>query len=166
MSQRILEYSAATNVGHKRDNNEDTYLSLPEQGLWVVADAMGGHAAGEVASAIVRDTLSKQSDKSLSAAIQSAHRAVVDAVSQGQGAPGMGSTVVALRAEGHQYEVSWVGDIRAYLWTQTRDGGRLERLTTDHSYVQALLASDDVRAGDVTSTRDANVIRKCLCPLV
>src|SRR5690625_7298321 len=88
MSQRILEYSAATNVGHKRDNNEDTYLSLPEQGLWVVADGMGGHAAGEVASAIVRDTLSKQSDKSLSAAIQSAHRAVVDAVSQGQGAPG------------------------------------------------------------------------------
>lgn len=162
MSQRILEYSAATNVGHKRDNNEDTYLSLPEQGLWVVADGMGGHAAGEVASAIVRDTLSKQSDKSLSAAIQSAHRAVVDAVSQGQGAPGMGSTVVALRAEGHQYEVSWVGDSRAYLWTQTRDGGRLERLTTDHSYVQALLASGAIGAEEVDNHPEKNIITQCL----
>src|SRR5690625_1484493 len=149
MSQRILEYSAATNVGHKRDNNEDTYLSLPEQGLWVVADGMGGHAAGEVASAIVRDTLSKQSDKSLSAAIQSAHRAVVDAVSQGQGAPGMGSTVVALRAAGHQYGVSWGRDSRAYLWTPTCAGGRRARLSTHQSYVQALLASVAISVEEV-----------------
>src|SRR5690554_7415640 len=94
-----LNFSAATHPGLVRTNNEDTYLSLPEEGLWVVADGMGGHEAGEVASAIVRDTLLKQSDRDLLAAIQSAHRAVVDAAAQGQGAPGMGSTVVALRSE-------------------------------------------------------------------
>lgn len=162
MSQRILDYSAATNVGHKRDNNEDTYLSLPERGLWMVADGMGGHAAGEVASAIVRNTLFTQSDRNLSTAIQSAHRAVVEAASQGQGAPGMGSTVVALRSEGYHYQVAWVGDSRAYLWTHTADGGRLERLTTDHSYVQALLASGAIGAEEVDTHPEKNIITQCL----
>src|SRR5690606_11801246 len=149
MPQRTLEYSAATNAGHKRDNNEDSYLSLPEQGLWLVADGMGGHEAGEVASAIVRDTLLNLQRRTLSEAIQLSHRAVVDAAADGQGAPGMGSTVVALRSEGHSYEVAWVGDSRAYLWTHTEDGGRLERLTTDHSYVQMLMATGAIGEDEV-----------------
>jgi PPM family protein phosphatase len=162
MSRRILEYSAATNVGRRRDNNEDTYLSLPEQGLWLVADGMGGHEAGEVASAIVRDTLLNQSYRNLSEAIQNSHRAVVKAAAEGQGAPGMGSTVVALRSRDYHYEVAWVGDSRAYLWTHTPEGGRLERLTTDHSYVQMLLASGAIGEEEVDNHPEKNIITQCL----
>jgi protein phosphatase len=73
MPQQTLEYSAATDVGLKRINNEDRYLSLPERGLWLVADGMGGHAAGEVASAIVCDTLMKQKTPAISGKPFSVH---------------------------------------------------------------------------------------------
>lgn len=162
MPYSTLAYSAATNAGHKRENNEDTFLSLPERGLWLVADGMGGHDAGEVASAIVRDTLLDERSKSLKQAIQSSHRAVLEAAARGKGAPGMGSTIVALHSEGDEYEVAWVGDSRAYLWTHTDDGGRLERLTTDHSYVQMLLASGAIGEDEVERHPDKNIITQCL----
>ncbi|WP_341937071.1 PP2C family protein-serine/threonine phosphatase [Marinimicrobium sp. C2-29] len=162
MPESRLEYSAATNAGLKRDNNEDTYLCLPERGLWLVADGMGGHEAGEVASAIVRDTLLDQRHKTLTQAIQASHRAVLSAASHGEGAPGMGSTIVALRSQGQEYEVAWVGDSRAYLWTYTPDGGRLERLTRDHSYVQMLLASGAIGEDEVEGHPDKNIITQCL----
>ncbi|MGD8176525.1 PP2C family protein-serine/threonine phosphatase [Marinimicrobium sp. ARAG 43.8] len=162
MPDQPLDYSAATNAGHRRDNNEDALLSLPENGLWVVADGMGGHEAGEVASAIVRDTLLDQRHNSLTQAIQSSHQAVLEAAANGEGAPGMGSTIVALRSHKGEYEVAWVGDSRAYLWTHTADGGRLERLTTDHSYVQMLLASGAIAEEEVEHHPDKNIITQCL----
>ncbi len=58
-----LEYSAASHPGLMRDNNEDCFLSRPEHGLWLVADGMGGHEAGEVASAIVRDTIERETQE-------------------------------------------------------------------------------------------------------
>lgn len=163
MPEQNLEHSAATDVGRKRDNNEDRYLSLPERGLWLVADGMGGHAAGEVASAIVCDTLMKQKNPGdLAQTIQRSHRAILAAPSKGVGSPGMGSTVVALHSQGHQYEVAWVGDSRAYLWTNTPKGGQLERLTTDHSYVQMLLDTGAIKASEVESHPDKNIITQCL----
>lgn len=162
MPDHKLNYSAVTNAGLKRDNNEDTYLSLPERGLWLVADGMGGHEAGEVASAIVRETLLDQEYKSLIQAIQASHNAVLEAAAQGRGAPGMGSTIVALRSHEQDYEIAWVGDSRAYLWTHNDEGGRLERLTTDHSYVQMLLASGAIGPDEVEGHPDKNIITQCL----
>ncbi len=160
----ILKSSAATDKGLRRGNNEDCYLSLPERGLWAVADGMGGHEAGEVASAIVRDTLAEvnPSERTLADVIQASHQAVLNAVEQGVGAPGMGSTVVALKSDNLGYEVAWVGDSRAYLWTPDDEGGYLQQLTTDHSYVQRLLASGAINAEEVDSHPDKNVITQCL----
>src|SRR5688572_29000647 len=92
-------YSQATDVGLLRDNNEDTVLSNPALGLWLVADGMGGHAAGEVASEITRVTVDSavSSGRSLVEAINAAHHAILDASRDGSGKYGMGSTVVALR---------------------------------------------------------------------
>lgn len=159
-----LNYSAATDTGRSRNNNEDCYLSSPELGLWAVADGMGGHDAGEVASAIVRDTLqnSQPQGQSLVEAIQQSHRAVLEAVNKGVGAPGMGSTVVALHSNSQDYEVAWVGDSRAYLWSPSADGGQLQQLTTDHSYVQLLLASGAITEAEVDSHPDKHVITQCL----
>lgn len=159
-----LESSAVTHPGLERENNEDCYLSMPEMGIWLVADGMGGHEAGEVASAIVRETMRTihQIDKPLSDTIQASHHAVLDAVTRGEGAPGMGSTVVALRSNQRHYEIAWVGDSRAYLWTYTPEGGHLEQLTRDHSYVQMLLQSGAISANDLDHHPERNIITQCL----
>jgi len=161
-----LKWNAVTHPGLKRNNNEDCFVSSPETGLWLVADGMGGHEAGEVASAIVCDTLNtlshQSSSFSLSAAIQITHQKILDAAENGIGAIGMGSTVVALLSHKKNYQVAWVGDSRAYLWTSSPTGGELSRLTRDHSYVQMLLASGSITASEVESHPEKHVITQCL----
>ncbi len=161
-----LEFSAATHPGLKRDNNEDCFLSDPKAGLWLVADGMGGHEAGEVASAIVRDTIEKLAlqtgNFSLSEAIQSSHQTILSSAENGIGAFGMGSTVVVLFSRNKNYQIGWVGDSRAYLWTPSNDGGTLTRLSTDHSYVQMLFVAGTITAEEVESHPDKNIITQCL----
>jgi len=163
---RSLDYSAVTHPGLERDNNEDSLLSLPHAGIWLVADGMGGHEAGEVASAIVRDTVKKLADRNgnqnLGDMLQAAHQAVLRGVTQGLGAPGMGSTAVALHSQGRDYEVAWVGDSRAYLWTPNDEGGQLQQLTRDHSYVQLLLESGAITSEEMDRHPERNIITQCL----
>ena len=166
MSTSQLEYSAASHPGLMRDSNEDCFLSRPEHGLWLVADGMGGHEAGEVASAIVRDTIAQElqtnPDLSLVESIQHAHTSILQSASVGIGALGMGSTVVALKSNSEKYQVAWVGDSRAYLWTPSMDGGHLEQLSTDHSYVQMLVETGVIRPEDADSHPEKNIITQCL----
>ena len=161
-----LEYSAATHPGLKRENNEDCFLSAPDADLWVVADGMGGHEAGEVASDIVRETFANFAEKatpfSLNDAIQKSHQTILISADKGIGAHGMGSTVVALQSQKKNYQVAWVGDSRAYLWTPGESGGELTRLTTDHSYVQMLYVSGAITAEEVETHPDKNIITQCL----
>ena len=137
----------ATHVGRVREHNEDSYVVQPEMGLWVVADGMGGHACGEVASAItVKEvTAAIRQGSSLSEAMHIAHTAVLNAAKSGLGKPGMGATVVALSMPGENYEITWVGDSRGYLW----DGQMLQPLTRDHSYVQMLLDNHLIEQKDI-----------------
>lgn len=166
MTTKPLDYSAASHPGLTRDNNEDCFLSKPEQGLWLIADGMGGHEAGEVASAIVRDTIDQGLQDNpqlpLPQAIQQAHSAILSAAQQGIGAPGMGSTVIALKSQGNRYQIAWVGDSRAYLWTSSREGGRLEQLSIDHSYVQMLVESGVIQADEAEFHPEKNIITQCL----
>ena len=121
-----------------RDHNEDSYICAPEQGLWLIADGVGGHAAGEVASAIVVDQITQAHQESIpiTQAVLIAHQSVIDAPWQGCGRKGMGSTVVALVMNSNGYEIAWVGDSRAYLW----NGTSLVQLTQDHTHVQKLIS--------------------------
>ncbi|MBC6904925.1 serine/threonine-protein phosphatase [Saccharophagus sp. K07] len=158
-------FSQATDVGLLRDNNEDAILSDPQSGLWLVADGMGGHAAGEVASAITVQVVGEaiRQGKSLVDAITDAHHAVLEAAQDGTGKYGMGSTVVALRSLGNQYQIAWVGDSRAYLWTaRDKDGYTLQQLTIDHSYVQMLYQSGIISAEEINDHPDKNIITQCL----
>lgn len=156
-------FSAATDVGLQRNNNEDTYLSSPEVGLWAVADGMGGHAAGEVASAIAAETLQHQISQgaTLADAIQSAHKEILAAAASGKGGAGMGSTIVALHSIGNHYEVAWVGDSRAYLWSPRADDP-LKQITTDHSYVQLLYQTGAITALELETHPEKNIITQCL----
>lgn len=160
---QLSHFSAATDVGLQRNNNEDSHLSMPYLGVWAVADGMGGHAAGEVASAIVCDTLRKEVAKGslLEHAIQAGHRAVLNAAERGVGGAGMGSTVVALQTLGNTYEICWVGDSRAYSFEPSCTV-KLQQISRDHSYVQLLVDSGAIRAEDVSTHPEKNIITQCL----
>lgn len=128
--------AACTDTGHRRPHNEDAHAEVPELGLYVVADGMGGHHAGEVASRVVVDHVTEavRAGSALDQAVSGAHLAVLEAVRSGAGREGMGATVVAARMVNREFQVTWAGDSRAYLF-----GGRLRRLTRDHSVVQEMV---------------------------
>ena len=160
---QFIRHSAATDVGLQRSNNEDCYLSNPANGLWLVADGMGGHAAGEVASAIASKTIEQSvvDGKSLAEAIQNAHHAILRAAASGEGGQGMGSTVVALLEQGDQYQIGWVGDSRAYIWSADLEPN-LYQLTRDHSYVQMLLDTGAIQESELATHPEKNIITQCL----
>jgi len=159
----FTHFSAATDVGLQRNNNEDNFLSLPFLGVWVVADGMGGHAAGEVASAIACDTIKREVSRGtlLPDSIQRSHHAVLEAAERGIGGTGMGSTAVALQSLGNKFEICWVGDSRAYSFTPGSEQP-LQQLTRDHSYVQMLVDSGAISAEEVVTHPEKNIITQCL----
>lgn len=150
-----IECACGTHAGLVRDNNEDSYLAKPDIGLWAIADGMGGHGAGEVASGIVITELVRSigQGSELIKAIESAHCQLQAAAENGVGSPDMGSTVVALKLDGLSYEIAWVGDSRAYLWN-----GALHQLTKDHSYVQLLLDAGLISEKEIPQHPHRNVI--------
>lgn len=153
-------FGMATHAGHRRRLNEDALCAVPESGLWVIADGMGGHEGGEVASRLVVDFLREQTalGEALDDSTRRAHHIVQSAAREGLGAPGMGSTVVALQLQGHAYSVVWVGDSRAYLYAEAG----LRRLTRDHSFVQQLMDEGLLSAGDAERHPYRNVITQAV----
>lgn len=149
------EFSAITHPGLVRPHNEDSYVADVDLGLWVVADGMGGHESGEVASAIASATIRERIARgaSLRSAITAAHRCIQSIGTEGNGA-GMGTTVVALRLTGRDYELAWVGDSRAYLF----DGTALVPLSRDHSLVQELVDAGAISEVEAHSHPQRHVI--------
>ena len=114
----MIEFGHCTHVGLRREHNEDTYYADAELGLWLVADGMGGHENGEVASALARDTLVQQIQRgeALARAIQIADEEIIQHSNRRSQALPMGTTIAAIRLKGDEFEVAWVGDSRVYLW--------------------------------------------------
>lgn len=137
--------AARTDCGKVRTRNEDAFLNCPEQGLWVVADGMGGHRSGDVASQLIVASLAEvplqgNFDKRLSELRQCLHwlnRRLSQelTVTAQRGEDIMGSTVVALLLEGNRAACIWAGDSRCYLWRDRR----LYQLSKDHSLQQQLI---------------------------
>jgi len=175
-----VQAHGATDVGKKRTNNEDAFALKPEHGLFVVADGMGGHSSGEVASHLAvsqitaffdRQDLGEDStwpypyDDSISfvankirTAIALANDTIQHHAMEHLESRGMGTTVVAALLNGDELVVSHVGDSRAYLFSD----GKLSVLTADHSWV-----SEQVRMGLLTDEEASrhplrNVITKAL----
>lgn len=155
-----MEYFLLSVTGNVREHNEDASYANEEQGLWLVADGMGGVEGGEIASdlAITSVTSLIAFGYSLTEAIQEANIRIQQATQDGIGHTGMGSTIVALRLDGHSYEIAWVGDSRAYLW----DGLALSLLTKDHSHVQRLVDSGVIKEAEARYHPQRNLITQAL----
>jgi protein phosphatase len=143
-----------------RTADEDTYYGDSELALWLVADGMGGHACGEVASALARETIVREIRRGapLAQAIRTADEEIIRASRRRNDTLPMGTTVVAARVQGNRYEVAWVGDSRAYLW---RDG-QLAQLSQDHSVVQELVAQGNLTAEQARAHPHRNVVTQAL----
>lgn len=167
MGARIhTESTARTDVGRVRRLNEDNYLDRGEIGLWVVADGMGGHQAGEVASGMIVESLRRVEGFDSGYALLTNVRQQLERVNQTLIAraaalkPGavIGSTVVVLMIYDGHYAALWAGDSRIYL---VRDG-RMQQVTHDHSMLQELLDSGAMARGDALGSRRANVITRAV----
>ena len=156
----MTEFAALTHPGNRGGENQDSIGWDTRQRLWFVADGMGGHASGEVASRLVKDTLLAQAATvGVPAAVLMAHEAVLHEAAQRDLPRGMGSTIVTAQiTDQRSAQIVWVGDSRAYLWR----GGSLSRLTRDHSYLEMLRAESDLSESDLRERAGANVVTQAL----
>ncbi len=161
--------AARTDVGIVRSSNEDNYLMLPDRGVFIVADGMGGHAAGEVASEMavritsreigtLRGLSDAEASDRMRAAIRTANDAIVERALSEHDKRGMGSTATVLVLRPRHYLIGQVGDSRAYLLR----GGQLLQLTRDHSPVQELVDAGLLTPSQARAHPCRNVITHCL----
>jgi protein phosphatase len=175
-----VEAFGITDVGRKRKHNEDAYALDLAEGLFIVADGMGGHAAGEVAAKITVETIgefiaaTRQKEEAtwpfrynhalhfnsnrLAIAIEKANERVMAAVAAQPWLKGMGTTVVAGLLNEEILSLAHVGDSRAYLYRE----GELTRLTDDHSWVHEQVAAGILTEEEAKSHPLKNVVTRAL----
>lgn len=153
-----LTCAARTDPGRRRENNEDSFCIREDLGLFLVADGMGGHVGGEIASRLVAEEVERfvaatdpargaadeaaqgagsRSGDRLSASLNEANRKLADRIAADASLHGMATTAVALLADGESVAVAHVGDSRAYRYRSQR----LTRLTRDHSWVEEQISA-------------------------
>jgi protein phosphatase len=164
---KVLRWSSAsrTDVGMVRKLNEDTVLDLPEVGLWMVADGMGGHAAGDFASGAIVSALARIPPPTslgdllveVRQRLQIVNRQLIEEA-RIRREQVIGSTVVALLAFGSHGVVVWAGDSRAYQYRS----GELTQLTRDHSQVEELVRLGLLAPDGVDGHPAANVITRAV----
>jgi protein phosphatase len=158
-----------TDVGIIRSGNEDSYLMIPERGIFLVADGMGGHAAGEVASEMAVRLIARELDSlrglndeqvadRMRNAIRSANAAIFQRTLTEHDKRGMGTTVTTLVLFETRFLIGQVGDSRAYL---QRDA-RLTQVTKDHSYVQEQVDAGYLTPEQARTHPYSNVITRCV----
>jgi protein phosphatase len=175
-----VDSKSLTHVGMKRPLNEDSFCSNVEEGLYVVADGMGGHAHGEVASRLavetieefikltsgdadvtwpygIDDNLSLNGNR-LKTAIRFANQKLIEHARSSAGCEGMATTVVAVLVDGNLAEVAHVGDSRIYL---VRDE-QITRVTSDHSWVNEQVQSGIINSEQARNHPLRNVVTRAL----
>jgi serine/threonine protein phosphatase PrpC len=159
-----LKYAVRSDRGLVRNNNEDSVYAGPR--LLAIADGMGGHAAGEVASKIVIGTIEPLDEDrpipdligSLREAVAEANAALADTVDHDAELEGMGTTLTAIRFAGSRIAVVHVGDSRAYLMR----AGQLSQITHDDTYVQSLVDSGKLTLEEASHHPRKSVILRAL----
>lgn len=164
----ILRGAARSDVGLRRRGNEDRFALLPEHGFYLVADGMGGHSAGQVASGLAAEAAARAIQalegatatpaEKLRMAVSAANRAIYLAAQREPELAGMGTTIVAVLAGGERAGLAHVGDSRAYLVRR----GRIRQLTDDHSIVGELLRRHEISADAARDHPHRHVLTRAL----
>lgn len=166
-----LRYALRSDTGRQRENNEDYAQALPEIGLFIVADGMGGHVAGEVASHLAVETVAAVFSRSpspklvrddaplLGEAMLAAHEAVTQRAEELE-LHGMGTTLTAVRVRGRMATIAHVGDSRAGLLR----AGRLKPLTRDHTLVAMLVESGALQPEEAHRHPERHVLTQAVGP--
>lgn len=168
MAETHLRVGFATDVGRRRDHNEDAYVTFEADDgslVLVVADGMGGHLAGEVASAMAIEILRRELTQpaadppaALRAAIELANREIWDEAARDAEKAGMGSTIVAAIVRDSQAYLANAGDSPAYL---VRDG-QAEQITRDHGLVAEQVEAGVIREEDAEHHPFRHILTRCL----
>jgi len=156
----MIEFGHGTHVGLRRTRNEDTYYADASLGLFLVADGMGGHQHGEVASAMVRDAVVDliTRKRGLVEAVQDAAAQLLAHARQNNvDILPMGTTIAALHIVDDGYEVAWVGDSRIYMWKK-----ELQQISHDHSLVQMLVEAGQLNPEQASRHPRRNVLTQAL----
>jgi protein phosphatase len=152
-------FAGRTHPGRRDGPNEDVIGWDEASNFWFVADGMGGHASGDVASRVVKETLLGEAlSLPLVDAIRKAHETVAATAKTNSAYDNMGSTVVATRIAERQAEIAWVGDSRAYLWRN----GSLSVLTRDHSYLEMLRTQENLSEEQLRAHPNRNLVTRTL----
>ena len=155
-----------TDVGKSRKLNEDSMLVRPDVGMWVVADGMGGHEAGDVASQMVVSTLKEihlgssleKYINNIEDALVGVNKKLIEIANQGEKPTTVGSTVVVMLAYEKYCAFLWAGDSRLY---RIRDG-QITQLTTDHSQVQLYVEQGLISKDEAESHPHSNMITRAV----
>ena len=160
-----FESWAVTDVGRRRELNEDRFFVDVAAGVWAVADGMGGHDAGEIASGAIVEHLQSigkpSSAPDLRARIEDrvAHaNAEIQEISRSRGGATIGSTIAALLTYGSQYACLWAGDSRVYLLRE----GQIAQVSRDHTELQDLLDRGLIRPEEAATYPRRNVITNAI----
>jgi len=157
----MYPHAALTNVGRVRDHNEDSILAAPP--LFIVADGLGGHEAGEIASHIAVEQVQANAPltpdvNALMRAVKKANSAIIKAAQEHIGRQGMGTTMTAAIIKDGRAVFTQVGDSRAYLLRS----GRLTQVTEDHSVVATMVRSGSISPAEARVHPQRNVITRAL----
>ncbi len=165
-----IHYGTVSDQGKVRSSNEDSYAANLKNKIFLVADGMGGHAAGEIASQIAAATVeevmalklgsSQPLEEILHSAAEEANSRIYQAQRMKAEFAGMGSTLTALTIRDGKYYIAHVGDSRAYLLR----AGVLEQVTRDHSLVWQLYESGALKKNELSSHPQKNLITRSIGP--
>ena len=173
-----FESAGRSDIGHKRENNEDAFLVDPALGLYMVCDGMGGHQAGEVASRMAVDLVARQLEDShetfadlakshegqqalvslVESAVERACKEIYQKAAANPKQRGMGTTLTLLMVLGEKAIMAHVGDSRLYLYR----AGAIDQLSHDHTFVATLVQNGVLTAEDAKRHPYSNVLTRCL----
>lgn len=162
-----IECGARTDQGKVRTSNEDSFVANLPSAIFLVADGMGGHAAGEIASRMTAEKIEEilsegqaadSREELLRSAVEKANTSVHEAQKAQAECRGMGSTLTVLTVSGDSYAIAHVGDSRAYLLRN----GALIQLTQDHSVIWPLYKSGVITKDDISRNPRKNLITRSI----
>jgi PPM family protein phosphatase len=154
-----VSVGSATDIGQVREGNEDSYLIV--EPLYAVADGMGGHRGGEVASSMALETVQgmfERREGSLAEQVAEANRAVFDRSQSDRKVSGMGTTLTAAQLDGNRVHLVHVGDSRAYLLR----GGELTQITEDHTLVHRMVVEGEISEEEAETHPHRSILTRAL----